>query len=60
MNDSAAEYETRANRHKPTDAVLATEIRRLVATGLKPRDVAYTLRLNLNAVLQAAVFTHST
>ena len=43
-----------ANMHRPTDpTALAGEIRRLHGTGLTPRDIAATLRLDMAAVLQA-------
>lgn len=41
-----AAYEALAGKHRPTDAkALAAEIRRLYATGLRPRDIAGALRL---------------
>jgi hypothetical protein len=43
-----------ANMHRPTDpAVIAAEIRRLRQTGLTPRDMSNTLRLDLAVVLEA-------
>ncbi len=40
--------------YKPTDpAVVAVEIRRLPDTGLRVRDIADTLRINIAAVLEA-------
>jgi hypothetical protein len=39
---------------KPTDpTAIAAEIRRLHQTGLKPRDIATSLRMGLGAVLEA-------
>ena len=46
------------DRHRPTDPeVLATEIRRLHASGLRPRDIAQALRLDLGTVLGALIST---
>jgi hypothetical protein len=43
-----------ADRHRPRDpGALAREIRRQVASGLKPRDVASAMRLDLGQVLAA-------
>jgi hypothetical protein len=43
-----------AEMHKPADpALLAVEIRRLHGTGLRVRDIAATLRLNIAVVLEA-------
>lgn len=40
--------------HRPTDGeTLQAEIRRLHSTGLKPRDIADSLRIGLAAVQQA-------
>jgi hypothetical protein len=45
-------YEERANLHRPSDqAALAGEIKRLHQGGLKPLDVAQSLRLNLDVVV---------
>jgi hypothetical protein len=50
----ATEHVARADLYRPTDpAVLAREIRRLVGAGLKPRDVATALRIDLAVVLGA-------
>jgi hypothetical protein len=39
---------------KPTDpAAMAVEIRRLHGTGLRVRDIAESLRINIGAVLEA-------
>ncbi len=44
---SADAYELKRNQHRPTDrAALTAEIRRLMATGLRVRDVAECMRLN--------------
>lgn len=46
------EYQLCAQQHRPQDqAAMAAEIRRLSAEGLKPRDIAAALRLDLAAVL---------
>ena len=48
------DYNIRAQLHRPADpAVLAAEIRRLRAQGLRPRDLSVALRLPLGAVLDA-------
>jgi hypothetical protein len=40
--------------YRPTDrAVISAEIRRLHATGLKPRDISSALRIDVSAVLEA-------
>jgi hypothetical protein len=40
--------------HRPTEpAAIAAAIRRLQQQGLKPRDIADSLRLDLSAVLEA-------
>jgi hypothetical protein len=45
-------YELLAQQHRPRDdGALAAECRRLVSTGLTPRDVATALRLELADVL---------
>lgn len=50
----AADHAARADRHRPTDpGAIAAEIRRQVATGLRPRDVASAMRLDLAVVLDA-------
>lgn len=42
------------DQHRPTDImVMADEIRRLHGTGLKPRDIADSLRIGIAAVTQA-------
>jgi hypothetical protein len=51
---TAAEHVARADLHRPTDpGALAREIRRLARTGLRPRDIAAALRVDLGAVLSA-------
>jgi hypothetical protein len=51
---AAFDWRLLADMHKPTDpAAIAAEIRRLAATGLKPRDISNTLRLDMGAVLEA-------
>ena len=48
------DWRAQADLHRPTDrGAVAAEIRRLVANGLKPRDVAAALRLGLGQVLEA-------
>jgi hypothetical protein len=43
-----------ADMHKPADqGAIAQEIRRLHATGLKSRDIAQALRLDIAVVLEA-------
>ncbi len=50
----ALNYQQRATQHRPTDpASMAVEIRRLIGTGLRPRDTSVALRLDLSAVLAA-------
>jgi hypothetical protein len=50
----ATEHVARADLHRPTDpGALAREIRRQVDSGLKPRDVATALRIDLAVVLGA-------
>lgn len=52
---AAADFERRANLHRPTSRdALAAEIRRLVASGLKPADVAGALRISMAEVQAAA------
>jgi hypothetical protein len=42
------------DRHRPTDPqLIAKECRRLAATGLRPRDIAAALRLDLTFVISA-------
>ncbi len=54
MSAAAVDYDRLASQHRPTDpAAIAAEIRRLVAGGLRPRDVSVALRLDLAAVLNA-------
>lgn len=54
MNALKKDYESLANEHRPTDPdALAIEIHRLHRGGLKPRDIASALRLDLAAVLTA-------
>jgi hypothetical protein len=50
----STDYATRATLHRPTDpSVLGAEIRRMHAIGLKARDIAEALHLNLAAVIEA-------
>lgn len=55
MNDwfiAAAEYHHRATRHRPANpADLGAEVRRLAASGLKPRDIASALRVSVPEVV---------
>ena len=47
-------YAALSRRYRPTDpAAIAAECRRLCGTGLKPRDVAQALRIDLAAVVEA-------
>jgi hypothetical protein len=49
-----AQWALLANLHRPTDpTALAGEIRRLHGTGLTPRDIATSLRIDLSVVLTA-------
>lgn len=51
---NALDHDRRAQEHCPTDpAALAAEINRLAASGLKARDIAGALRLDMAAVLEA-------
>lgn len=51
---SGITYEQRASQHRPDDPhALATEIRRLAASGLRRRDISVALRLPLDAVVNA-------
>ncbi len=51
---AATDYDRLARVHRPDDTRrLHLEIRRLVADGLKPRDVAQALRVDLGVVLEA-------
>jgi DNA-binding NarL/FixJ family response regulator len=51
LASTSTDYETRANRHKPTEReVLLREVLRLRAQGLRVRDVAEALGLNPSAV----------
>jgi len=43
-------YANRADQHRPDPEGLATEARRLLASGLKAADVAHALRMPLVAV----------
>jgi hypothetical protein len=48
----SADYERRAQAHRPSDqAALAGEIKRLHRTGLRALDIAQSLRLNLDVVI---------
>jgi hypothetical protein len=50
----AMQYESRRNRHRPSDpAVLVLEIRRLASTGLQAADISVALRLDHAYVVQA-------
>jgi hypothetical protein len=50
----STDYATRATLHQPTDpSVMGAEIHRLHGTGLKARDIAEALHLNLAAVIEA-------
>ena len=47
------DYQRLADLHRPSNsAQIAMEIRRLKADGLKPRDFAVALRIDVAAVLQ--------
>ena len=46
-----AAYRVLANLHRPDEAGLRAEVRRLAADGLRPADIATALRLPLDAVL---------
>lgn len=51
---SVAAYEQLAGKHRPSDAGdMAAEIRRLRREGLRARDIAQALRLDLASVLAA-------
>jgi hypothetical protein len=51
-------YEQRATQHRPTDAEkLGREVRRLVAGGLTPRDIAGALQVHVAEVLRLLVST---
>ena len=51
---AAADYDRRARMHAPLDPeTLAAAIRKLRHDGLRPRDIAVTLRLELAAVVEA-------
>lgn len=48
------DYQRRATQHRPHDPEqLSAEIRRLVGTGLKVRDISVALRIDLSAALEA-------
>lgn len=55
MNDwltAVAEYHHRATRHRPDNpADLGAEVRRLAASGLKPRDIASALGISVPEVV---------
>jgi hypothetical protein len=58
---SAASYDLRANAHRPRDPLkLAQAIHTLNDSGLKPRDIASALRLDLEAVLAGLQSTTET
>jgi hypothetical protein len=47
MTESAAEYDARAQQHRPSDIeTLRREVRHLNDQGLRIRDIAHALRLN--------------
>ena len=51
---AAIDYDRLARLHMPSDlAALRVECRRLLTTGLTPRDVSIVLRLDLGQVLEA-------
>ena len=51
---AAIDYDRLARLHMPSDpAALRAECRRLLTTGLTPRDVSIVLRLDLGQVLEA-------
>lgn len=51
---AAIDFDRLARLHMPSDpAALRAECRRLLAAGLKPRDVSIALRLDLGQVLEA-------
>ena len=51
---AAIDYDRLARLHMPSDpAALRAECRRLLKTGLTPRDVSIVLRLDLGQVLEA-------
>jgi len=57
---SAQRYDQLANAHRPQDEhLLACEVSRLIGTGLKTRDVATALRLDLGVVLELLRATES-
>jgi hypothetical protein len=53
MADAHGAWAMLATMHRPTDAAgIAAAARQLASTGLKPRDIAATLGLTENAVIQ--------
>lgn len=51
---SSGDYGERADMHRPADpGVMAAEICRLAANGLKPHDIAGALRVGLGVVYEA-------
>jgi hypothetical protein len=46
-------YELHAQLHRPDPAGIAAEVQRLAREGLKPRDIASALRVNVTQVLKA-------
>lgn len=49
---NSTDYEVRANQHRPTDLhELRAEIRRMLDSGLKTRDVAEALRMHVHDVV---------
>ena len=58
---AAADYDRRARMHAPLDPeTLAAAIRKLRSDGLRPRDIAVTLRLELAAVVEALRYLPTT
>lgn len=51
MKNDARRYELLAQLYRPTDReIMAKEVRRLAACGLKPVDISVALRLDLSQV----------
>ena len=50
----ASTYEARAQAHRPGSLAIAAEVRRLAASGLKARDIAQALRLDIAQVINLA------
>ncbi len=50
--DGTLDYRLLAQQHRPTDqAALAAEVRRMASQGLRPRDIAAALGMNVVLVL---------